>query len=89
VSHEQQLPGGSVIVLWVIHSRQAGYWLQVHTGTINESGPYYGFWSGFGSDIEEFGILGATGAGIAKGAARPSARPAGSPSGTGRCPSVP
>jgi hypothetical protein len=36
----------------------------VHTGTINESGPYYGFWSGFGSDIEEFGILGAIGAGI-------------------------
>ena len=26
--------------------------------------PYYGFWSGFGSDIEEFGILGAIGAGI-------------------------
>ena len=38
--------------------------LQVHTGTINESGPYYGFWSGFGSDLEEFGILGAIGAGI-------------------------
>lgn len=35
----------AVIVLWAIHSRQAGYWLQVHTGTINESGPYYGFWS--------------------------------------------
>jgi hypothetical protein len=54
----------AVIVLWVIHSRQAGYWLQVHTGTINEPGPYYGFWSGFGSDIEEFGILGAIGTGI-------------------------
>jgi hypothetical protein len=54
----------AVIVVWVIHSRQVGYWLQVHTGTINEPGPYYGFWSGFGSDIEEFGILGAFGAGI-------------------------
>jgi hypothetical protein len=54
----------TVIVLWVIHSRQAGYWLQVHMGTINEPGPYYGFWSGFGSDIEEFGILGAIGTGI-------------------------
>jgi hypothetical protein len=32
----------------------------VHTGTINEPGPYYGF----GSDLEEFGILGAIGAGI-------------------------
>ena len=54
----------AVIALWVIHSRQVGSWLQVHTGTINESGPYYGFWSGFGSDLEEFGILGAIGAGI-------------------------
>ena len=54
----------AVIALWVIHSRQVGYWLQVHTGTINESGPFYGFWSGFGSDLEEFGILGAIGAGI-------------------------
>ena len=47
------------IVIWVITSRQAGYWLQVHTGTVNESGPYYGFWSGFGSDLAEFGIIGA------------------------------
>ena len=47
------------IVIWVITSRQAGYWLQVHTGTVNESGPYYGFWSGFGSDLTEFGIIGA------------------------------
>jgi hypothetical protein len=54
----------AVIVLWVIHSRQVGYWFQVHTGTVNEPGPYYGFWSGFGSDIEEFGILGAIGAGV-------------------------
>ena len=47
------------IVIWVINARQAGYWLQVHTGTVNESGPYYGFWSGFGSDLTEFGIIGA------------------------------
>ena len=47
------------IVIWVITSRQVGYWLQVHTGTVNESGPYYGFWSGFGSDLAEFGIIGA------------------------------
>jgi hypothetical protein len=31
------------------------YWLQVHTGTVNESGPYYGFWSGFAGDIVLFG----------------------------------
>ena len=54
----------AVIVLWVLGASQFGHWLQVHTGTINESGPYYGFWSGFGSDLEEFGILGAIGAGI-------------------------
>jgi hypothetical protein len=29
------------------------HWFEVHTGTVNESGPYYGFWSGFGSDIGE------------------------------------
>lgn len=35
------------------------HWLAVHTGTVNESGPFYGFWSGFGSDIGEIAILGA------------------------------
>jgi len=50
--------------LWVLHAPLFGHWLQVHTGTVNEPGPYYGFWSGFGSDLEEFGILGAIGAGI-------------------------
>lgn len=35
------------------------HWLAVHTGTVNESGPYYGFWSGFGSDIGEVAIIGA------------------------------
>src|SRR5215471_7889849 len=38
-----------------------GHWLQIHTGTVNEPGPYYGFWSGFGSDLAEFSILGAVG----------------------------
>lgn len=32
-------------------------WLEVHTGTVNESGPYYGFWSGFGSDIGEATLI--------------------------------
>jgi len=54
----------AVIVLWVLHAPQFNHWLGVHTGTLNEPGPYYGFWSGFGSDIEEFGILGAIGAAI-------------------------
>ena len=34
------------------------HWIEVHTGTVNESGPYYGFWSGFGSDIGEVALLG-------------------------------
>jgi hypothetical protein len=40
------------------------HWLAVHTGTVNEPGPYYGFWSGFGSDIAEFGIIGTNGTGV-------------------------
>jgi hypothetical protein len=52
------------IVLWVINGRQVDHWLGIHTGATNESGTYYGFWSGFGSDLEEFGILGAVGAAI-------------------------
>jgi hypothetical protein len=31
---------------------------------VNEPGPYYGFWSGFGSDLAEFGIIGAIGTGV-------------------------
>jgi hypothetical protein len=33
------------------------HWFEVHTGTVNESGPYYGFWSGFGSDLGEATIV--------------------------------
>jgi hypothetical protein len=36
----------AAIVLWVRDAPQVGHWLQVHTGTNNESGVYYGFWSG-------------------------------------------
>ena len=35
---------------------RAWWWLEVHTGTVNESGPYYGFWSGFGSDLGEYAL---------------------------------
>jgi hypothetical protein len=54
----------ATIVAWALYASTVNHWLGVHTGTINESGPYYGFWSGFGSDIAEFGILGAIGTGI-------------------------
>ena len=53
-----------VTAVWIVHGRLFGHWLQVHTGVVNEPGPYYGFWSGFGSDLEEFGILGAIGAAL-------------------------
>ncbi len=36
---------------WVLH------WLAVHTGVDNESGPWYAFWSGFGSDLGEVTIV--------------------------------
>jgi hypothetical protein len=52
------------IVAWVLHASVVNHWLAVHTGTVNESGPYYGFWSGFGSDLAEFGIIGAVGTGV-------------------------
>jgi hypothetical protein len=33
------------------------HWLWIHTGTGNEPGSYYGFWSGFGSDLGEYVIV--------------------------------
>lgn len=42
------------------------WWVEVHTGTTNEPGPYYGFWSGFGSDIGEVVLIGAIYAGLRK-----------------------
>jgi hypothetical protein len=51
----------AAILAWVLFGGTVNHWLGVHTGTVNESGPYYGFWSGFGSDLAEFGILGAIG----------------------------
>jgi len=53
-----------IAVFWIVRARQVDHWLAIHTGTVNEPGPYYGFWSGFGSDIAEFGILGAIGTGV-------------------------
>jgi hypothetical protein len=55
---------GVAIALWVLNARPVDHWLGVHTGTFNEAGPYYGFWSGFGSDLTEFGIIGVLATGI-------------------------
>jgi hypothetical protein len=46
------------------HFALVRHWLAVHTGTVNESGPWYGFWSGFGSDLSEFGVIGVIGTGV-------------------------
>jgi hypothetical protein len=54
----------AIIVAWVLNARPVNHWLGVHTGTTNEAGPYYGFWSGFGSDLAELGVLGAIGTAI-------------------------
>jgi hypothetical protein len=52
------------VVAWVMRAHVVDHWLAVHTGTNDTSGVYYGFWSGFGSDLAEFGILGAIGTGV-------------------------
>ncbi|HEY1282626.1 MAG TPA: hypothetical protein VGF22_23290, partial [Acidimicrobiales bacterium] len=38
-------------VAWALDASVVGRWLAVHTGTDDLSGPWYGFWSGFGSDL--------------------------------------
>lgn len=54
------LAGAAVagVILWNLDHFHLGYWLQYHTGTVNEPGPYYGFFSGFGSDIGEIALAG-------------------------------
>ncbi|MBV8065200.1 MAG: hypothetical protein JOY73_06735 [Actinobacteria bacterium] len=48
----------ALIAAWILRWHAVNHWLAVHTGTVNEAGPYYGFWSGFGSDLAEFGVIG-------------------------------
>lgn len=51
---------GAIVIIAVIFGLWHTFyfhWFQVHTGTINETGPYYGFWSGFGSDLGEGTIV--------------------------------
>jgi len=45
------------IVVVALFFATVRHWLAVHTGTVNESGPYYGFWSGFGSDLGEVTLV--------------------------------
>ena len=34
------------------------YWIEVHVGAVRETRAYYGWWSGFGSDLGEVTLLG-------------------------------
>ena len=52
------------VATWSLHAHTLDHWLAVHTGTVNEPGPYYAFWSGFGSDLAEFGLIGAVATGV-------------------------
>jgi hypothetical protein len=45
------------VALIIAFAKEIWFWIEVHTGTVNEPGPYYGFWSGFGSDIGEGAIV--------------------------------
>lgn len=48
----------AAVVAWQVTGFGLGWWLEVHLGIVNESGPYYGFSSGSGSDIGEVVIIG-------------------------------
>lgn len=52
------------VVAWVLNAPTVNHWLAVHTGIIDMSGQYYAFWSGFGSDIAEFSLVGAAVTGV-------------------------
>jgi hypothetical protein len=52
------------VAVWIANARSVNGWLAVHTGVVDEPGPYYAFWSGFGSDIAELGIIGAVATGV-------------------------
>lgn len=48
----------------IVWHEQVWWWIEVHTGTVNEPGPFYGFFSGFGSDLGEYAILTAVSHGV-------------------------
>jgi hypothetical protein len=54
----------AAIAAWILNAHIVNHWLAIHTGTVNEPGPYYAFWSGFGSDLTELGVIGAIGTGV-------------------------
>jgi hypothetical protein len=51
-------------ITWLVHRAAVGNWLTVHLGLDDLSGSWYGFWSGFGSDLAELGLIGAVATGV-------------------------
>ena len=52
------------VLAWVLNAHVFNNWLRVHAGISDLAGPYYGFWSGIGSDIAEFSLVGAAFTGV-------------------------
>jgi hypothetical protein len=52
------------IVAWILDAGVVDRWLATHTGTDDLSGPWYGFWSGIGSDLAELTLIGAVATGV-------------------------
>jgi hypothetical protein len=52
------------VVAWVLNASTFDRWLEIHTGIADPTSPYYAFWSGFGSDIAEFSLVGAAVTGV-------------------------
>ena len=53
-----------VAIGWLLNVSVVGRWMAVHTGIDDLSGSWYGFWSGFGSDLAEIGLIGAVATGV-------------------------
>lgn len=52
------------IAAWVTNGAAINHWIAIHTGVVDEAGPYYAFWSGFGSDLAELSLVGAVVTGV-------------------------
>jgi hypothetical protein len=55
---------GLTVLVVVLDASVVGRWMAIHTGTDDLLGPWYGFWSGFGSDLAELGLIGAVATGV-------------------------
>jgi hypothetical protein len=51
-------------IAWIANADNVDSWLAVHTGLTDLTSSYYAFWSGFGSDLAEIGLIGAVATGV-------------------------